>query len=125
MATSAIQLTFIFINFSAFLSSFCRSFLCSFFGREQLTLGDIVAGIAIHSLPLLGVSLSDYPKLNEWSERLMQRPAWQKTKLSPEDFEAFKRRVRVLVKLRRREKSSKIVQKAKLLFKEPCQMSSE
>jgi glutathione S-transferase len=35
----------------------------------------------------------------------MQRPAWQKTKLSAEDFEAFKRRVRVLVKLRRREMS--------------------
>lgn len=75
----------------------------SFFGSEQLTLADIVAGIAIHSLPALGFHLSNYPKLNQWSERLMQRPVWQKTKLSAEDFEAFKRRVRILVKLRRRE----------------------
>jgi glutathione S-transferase len=75
----------------------------SFFGSEQLTLADIVAGIAIHSLPLLGFHLSNYPNLNQWSERLMQRPVWQKTKLSTEDFEAFKRRVRILVKLRRRE----------------------
>ncbi|MBW4687506.1 MAG: glutathione S-transferase family protein [Komarekiella atlantica HA4396-MV6] len=75
----------------------------SFFGSQQLTLADIVAGIAIHSLPLLGFHLSNYPKLNQWSERLMQRPVWQKTKLSAEDFEAFKRRVRILVKLRRRE----------------------
>ncbi|MBE9036325.1 glutathione S-transferase family protein [aff. Roholtiella sp. LEGE 12411] len=75
----------------------------SFFGSDQLTLADIVAGIAIHSLPLLGFHLSNYPSLNQWSERLMQRPVWQKTKLSAEDFEAFKRRVRILVKLRRRE----------------------
>ncbi|MBD6618057.1 glutathione S-transferase family protein [Komarekiella sp. 'clone 1'] len=75
----------------------------SFFGSQQLTLADIVAGIAIHSLPPLGFHLSNYSKLNQWSERLMQRPVWQKTKLSAEDFEAFKRRVRILVKLRRRE----------------------
>ncbi|BAZ28835.1 glutathione S-transferase [Cylindrospermum sp. NIES-4074] len=76
-----------------------------YFGSTQLTLGDIVAGIAVLSLPNLGVNLRDYPQLNEWTERLMQRPVWQKTKLSDEDFEAFKRRVRVLVKLRRRDLS--------------------
>jgi glutathione S-transferase len=32
----------------------------------------------------------------------MERDAWRKTQLSLEDFEAFKRRVKVLVKLRRR-----------------------
>jgi glutathione S-transferase len=74
-----------------------------YFGSKQLTLADIVAGVGILSLPPLGINLSDYPKLNEWSERLLQRPAWQKTQLSAEEFEAFKRRVRVLVKLRRRE----------------------
>ncbi|MDF5738180.1 MULTISPECIES: glutathione S-transferase family protein [unclassified Nostoc] len=73
----------------------------SFFGSQQLTLADIVAGIAVLSLPNLGVNLSDYHRLNEWSERLMQRPAWQKTKLSSEEFEAFKGRVRALVRLRR------------------------
>jgi glutathione S-transferase len=76
-----------------------------YFGSTQLTLGDIVAGIAVLSLPNLGVNLRDYPQLNEWTERLMQRPVWQQTKLSDEDFEAFKRRVRVLVKLRRRDLS--------------------
>ncbi|WP_392535392.1 glutathione S-transferase family protein [Nostoc sp. C117] len=72
-----------------------------FFGSQQLTLADIVAGIGILSLPNLGVNLSDYPKINEWSELLMQRPAWQKTKLSSEEFEAFKGRVRAIVRLRR------------------------
>lgn len=74
-----------------------------YFGSEQLTLGDIVAGIGVISLPNLGVTLNNYPKLDAWCQRLMERPVWQKTALSPEDFEQFKRRVRVLVKLRRRE----------------------
>lgn len=75
----------------------------TFFGSEQLTLADIVAGAVVPLLPRLGVNLHDYLKLQEWSERLMQRPAWQKTELSVEDFEQFKRRVKVLVKLHRRK----------------------
>ncbi|MBD2451894.1 glutathione S-transferase family protein [Nostoc sp. FACHB-152] len=78
-----------------------------YFGSEELTLADIVAGTAVLYLPNLGVSLSAYLKIYEWSERLMQRPVWQKTKISPEDFEQFKRRVRVLVKMHRRELVSK------------------
>jgi len=78
-----------------------------YFGSNDLTLADIVAGTAVLYLPSLGVDLSDYPKIHEWSERLIQRPVWQKTKISAADFEQFKRRVRVLVKLRRRELVSK------------------
>lgn len=74
-----------------------------FFGADHLTLADIVAGTALPMLPRLGVSLSPYPTLETWHERLMQRKAWQLTQISSEDFEAFKRRVRVLVKLKRRE----------------------
>ena len=78
----------------------------SYFGSEQLTLGDIVAGAAVPLLPKLGINLSNYyPKIHEWYERLMQRSAWLKTELSAEDFEQFKRRVQVLVRLRRRELS--------------------
>ncbi|KOP27275.1 glutathione transferase [Hapalosiphon sp. MRB220] len=72
----------------------------SFFGGEQLTLADIVVGTDISLFPKLGMNLDNYPNLNDWFERLMQRPAWQKTELSQEEFEQFKR---VLVKLRRRE----------------------
>jgi len=74
----------------------------SYFGGAQLTLADIVAGTDMSFLPMLGVTLSHYPKLNDWFERLMQREAWRKTELSTEDFEKFKR---VLVKLRKREMS--------------------
>lgn len=58
-----------------------------YFGSDELTLADIVAGTAVLCLPNLGVDLSDYPKIYEWSERLMQRPVWQKTKISTEDVE--------------------------------------
>lgn len=76
-----------------------------YFGSEQLTLGDIVAGAAMPLLPKLGINLSNYPKIDEWRERLMQREAWRKTEPSAEEFEKFKRRVQVLVRLRKRELS--------------------
>jgi glutathione S-transferase len=72
----------------------------SYFGGEQLTLADISVGTDISLLPKLGINLSNYPKLNDWFERLMQRPAWQKTELSAEEFEQFRR---VLMKLHQRE----------------------
>jgi glutathione S-transferase len=74
-----------------------------YFGSNNLTLGDIVAGIGVITLENLGVTLENYPKIYAWSERLKQRPVWQKTQITPEQFEQFKRRVKVLVKLRRRE----------------------
>ncbi|NER90982.1 glutathione S-transferase family protein [Moorena sp. SIO3A2] len=74
-----------------------------YFASEQLTLGDIVAGAAISLLPKLEINLTDYPNMDQWFKRLMQREPWQKTDMSAEDFEEFKRRIKVLVKLRARE----------------------
>ncbi|MEC4819543.1 MAG: glutathione S-transferase family protein [Scytonema sp. PMC 1069.18] len=74
----------------------------SYFGGEQITLADIVAGTDISLLPKLGVQLNHYPTLHDWFERLMQREAWRKTELSQEEFEQFKR---VLIKLRQRQLS--------------------
>ncbi len=77
----------------------------SYFGGEQLSLADIVVGTDISLLPKLGVNFDNYPTLNKWFERLMQRPAWKETELSHEDIEEFKRRVRILAKMRKRELS--------------------
>ncbi|NEO77855.1 glutathione S-transferase family protein [Moorena sp. SIO4G3] len=74
-----------------------------YFASDQLTLGDIVAGAAISLLPKLEINLTDYPNMDQWFKRLMQREPWQKTDMSAEDFEEFKRRIKVLVKLRARE----------------------
>jgi glutathione S-transferase len=71
----------------------------SYFGGENLSLADIIVGTDISFLPHLGIDFSNYLNLNNWFELLMQRPSWQKTELSAEEFEQFKR---VLIKMRQR-----------------------
>lgn len=72
----------------------------SYFGGENLSLADIIVGTDISFLPHLGIDFSKYPNLNNWFERLMQRPSWQKTELSAEEFEQFRR---VLMIMRQRK----------------------
>lgn len=76
----------------------------SYFGGEQLSLADIVVGTDVSLLPKLGLDFCNYPTLNDWFERLMQRRVWKETELSDEDFEKFKR---VLVTMRRRKERQK------------------
>ncbi len=61
-----------------------------YFGSENLTLAEVVAGTVVDVLPSLGISLNDYPKLNAWCDRLIVRPAWQATEATPEAIEALK-----------------------------------
>ncbi|MDF0553038.1 glutathione S-transferase family protein [Kamptonema sp. UHCC 0994] len=65
----------------------------SFFGSENLTLADVVAGTVIPWLPRGGVSLSDYPKLNAWCDRLIARPTWKATEPTPAAIEWIKSRI--------------------------------
>lgn len=74
-----------------------------YLGGEMFSLGDIVAGSALQLTVALGVSLEVYPKLEQWQQRLMERAPWRSTQISESDLENFKRRVRVLVRLRQRE----------------------
>ena len=64
-----------------------------YFGSQDLTLAEVVAGTIIPWLPRGGVSLSEYTKLSAWCDRLMARPAWQATEATPEVIEAFKSRM--------------------------------
>lgn len=68
-----------------------------FFGGEQLTLADIVAGTAVPVLPMLGFPLIYHPKLSAWAERLIERPAWKTTQPTLEAIEAFKSRMQALM----------------------------
>lgn len=61
----------------------------SYYGGEQISLADIVAGSVITSLTYFNVSLDNYPLLNAWCERLEQRPAWVQTALNPSHVAAF------------------------------------
>lgn len=72
--------------------------LCYFAG-EQLTMAEIVAGTLIHRMPDLGITLTNYPNLNDWSKRLLARPTWREIELSPEEWSNFKRRMRVIPKI--------------------------
>ncbi|GJD17353.1 glutathione S-transferase [Rivularia sp. IAM M-261] len=62
-----------------------------YFGGDTLSLADIVAGTDIYLLAKSGFNLSEYPKLNDWYKRLMEREVWQNTELNTEEFEQFKR----------------------------------
>ncbi|MGF1490928.1 MAG: glutathione S-transferase family protein [Microcoleaceae cyanobacterium] len=78
-----------------------------YFAGEQITLAEIVAGTMVPALPKIGISLEPYPKLQAWSNRLQARPAWQQIQLTPEEFDNFKRRIGVMVKVwqkRRRQR---------------------
>ena len=61
-----------------------------YFGSENLTLAEVVAGTVVPLIPIVGISLSEYPKLNAWCDRLVARTTWQATEATPEAMEAFK-----------------------------------
>ncbi|MBR8836027.1 MAG: glutathione S-transferase family protein [Stigonema ocellatum SAG 48.90 = DSM 106950] len=68
-----------------------------FFGSENITLAEPVAGTIVPWLPAGGVSLSDYPKLNAWCDRLIARPTWQQTQATPEMMEALRSRIQAMI----------------------------
>jgi glutathione S-transferase len=61
-----------------------------YFGSENLTLAEVVAGTVVPLLPIVGISLSEYPKLNAWCDRLVARTTWQATEATPEAMETMK-----------------------------------
>lgn len=99
------------INTLVFLENMLGDF--PYFAGEQITLAEIVAGTLVHILPDLGTSLTNYPKLKNWSEQLLSRPSWQKTQLSLEEWSSFKRYMRVMPKIwerRRRQRMKALSQ---------------
>ena len=61
-----------------------------FFGGENLTLAEVGLGTLLPWLPRGGVSLSDYPKMSAWCDRLLVRPTWQATEPTPAALEWMK-----------------------------------
>lgn len=64
-----------------------------FFGGDQLTLADVVAGTFAPWFEGLGLPMADYPTLQAWTDRLMDRPAWQTTQPTARDLAAFRDRM--------------------------------
>ena len=67
---------------------------------DRLTYADIVAGTAVDSIPLLGISLESYPKVSQWLANLQQRESWQQTAPSPEDIEKSKSVMKAILQKR-------------------------
>ncbi|WP_421658434.1 glutathione S-transferase family protein [Leptothermofonsia sp. ETS-13] len=85
----------------------------TYFAGNQLTLAEIVAGTLIYRMPAVGIALSNYPRLNDWSERLLLRPTWQQIELSSEEWSSFKRHIRVIPRVwerRRRQRMNALSQ---------------
>jgi glutathione S-transferase len=80
-----------------------------YFADNQLSLADIVAGTLVHRLPDLGLPLTDYPNLEQWSARLLARPSWQTIQLEPEEWQRFKRSLRVMPKIWQRRRQQRAV----------------
>ena len=68
-----------------------------YFGGNDLSLGDIVAGNTVVLIDKLGFDVDRNQKIQGWCDRLMQREAWQKTQPNQEQVEVFKQRVKKLV----------------------------
>ena len=70
----------------------------AYFGGENLSLGDIVAGNAIILISKLNFDVAQVETINQWCDRLMQREAWQLTQPKDEQIEIFKQTVQELVR---------------------------
>lgn len=68
-----------------------------YFCGEQLTLAEVVLGTFAPWFEGLGLPMQDYPNLQAWTQRLMQRPAWSTTQPTPEMIAAFKDRMKALM----------------------------
>lgn len=60
----------------------------TYFAGEMFSLAEVVAGTLLQSLPMFGMAIDIYPKLNSWLERLQQRESFQQTTASPEQIQA-------------------------------------
>jgi glutathione S-transferase len=74
------------------------------FQGNCLSLADVVAGAAVPLFHRLGVGLDDYPALEQWRQRLANRPAWQTTEPDEVGFSQWRRYVQLMLK--RRQKSA-------------------
>ena len=72
----------------------------TYFIGETFTYADIVAGTAVTSIPLLGISLDPYPKVTKWLDNLQQRESWKQTAQSPEEIEKSKAVMKAILQKR-------------------------
>lgn len=83
-----------------------------YFGGDQLSLADIMAGVLVPVVCDLGLELEHHPHLQTWIERLMARVSWQQTQLSTAEKDRFIRSIRALARIWQKRRR----QRAEVLF---------
>jgi glutathione S-transferase len=71
-----------------------------YLGGDRLSLGDIVVVNGLYLLDALGVKLGAFPTLKALVDRIMERPIWRQTQPDSTEIDRFKRKVKVLFKLK-------------------------
>ncbi|PSB04569.1 glutathione S-transferase family protein [Merismopedia glauca] len=61
-----------------------------FFGSNDITLAESVAGTVIPWLARIDIDLNNYPKLTAWRDRIIARPTWQKAQPTAQNIAEFK-----------------------------------
>lgn len=69
-----------------------------YFGEEQFTLGDIVAGNGLILANRLGFALDSFPQLEAYCQGLMEREPWQQVQPSIEQLESWQEFLKTLIK---------------------------
>ncbi|MBO9999418.1 MAG: glutathione S-transferase family protein [Cyanobacteria bacterium SID2] len=88
----------------------------TFFAGDRLSVADLVAGTLAPNLEDLGVSLTNYPRVNTWLKHLKSRSSWQEIELTEQGWTRFKRVLKVAVKawLKRRRQYLNSIENSKL-----------
>jgi len=71
-----------------------------YFGEEQFTLGDVVAGNGLILANRLGFSLDAFPQLENYCDRLMAREPWQQVQPSKEQLASWQKILKNLISKR-------------------------
>lgn len=69
-----------------------------YFGGNQFTIGDIVAGNGLILINKLGFTYDLFPNIEAYCQRLMEREPWQKAQPSLEEIATWKEVVKTLFK---------------------------
>jgi glutathione S-transferase len=84
------------------LKRICK-FLCEllennhYYGGDRFTVGDIVVGNSLILVKKLGFDYHDFPALNHYCQRLMEREPWQTVQPNQEQIEIWKPIVKALI----------------------------
>lgn len=72
----------------------------AFFGGDRLSLADITVGTTLPLIRRMGISLREYPTLEQWCDRVSNRPAWQQSEPTEAALQAWQRWLTVMMKRR-------------------------